>query len=142
MEGWYTGTTGKPEAGADVLNWMSYASTVPYRDSRIGLNPPEALSALAADDALIVVSMLRAPGSPDTPNWPRLNVPLRLSEAEASGWPGDAPVGAALYRLRGHVKRGYAVEVWMSFGSSNPGDELREAVQEALHRFTFPAWDS
>jgi hypothetical protein len=142
MAGWHVGTTGRPDPGRDVLNWMSYASTVRYRDLRIDLSPPETLGDLTADDALIVVSMLRAPGPPDLPAWPDLELPLRLSEAKESGWPGDAPTTASLYRLRGHVEHGYDVEVWISFGSRKPGEKIRQGVQDALDGFSFPAWRS
>jgi hypothetical protein len=140
MEGWYTGSTGQPADSGDLQNWISYASSVEFVDDVIQQTPPKTLADVGDDGIFMSVSMIRVPGSePEPEQWPELVLPLDLATAEKSGLPGDGPSNASLYRLRGRVPQGYAVEVWVVFGG-DPDDTQLSTAQDVLDKFELPEW--
>jgi hypothetical protein len=134
-DGWDTGTTGRAEIGSDGQQTMSWASTIPYRDSGFQFPPHATLEALPPEGVVIVAMLTQSSGqSNGTDEAPVLD----LRKAPIADFEGLGSVNAP-HELAFHANN-YDAQVWALFGREQPTQEQLDRAQAELDRLNLPRW--
>ena len=133
-DGWHTGSSGPAEIEPDGQQTMSWASTIPYRDSGPQFPPNETLAALGSDGVLIVAWLQQYGGE----HAPLGGPPFRLEDFADGSFEG-VPPGNASRMLRVGTP-GFDATLWLFFGRDHPTPEQLVRAQAELDRLHLPAW--
>ncbi len=135
-EGWDTGSTGPAEIQPDGQQTMSWASTVPYRDSGLQFPPSATLGALPPDGIVLTVRL----DQHGSEGGPPVEPPFRLGDFREASFEG---LGAENDPRSFRGRYGdYDVEIWALFGREHPTPEQLARAQAELDRLQLPDWPS
>ena len=135
-EGWDTGSTGPAEIQPDGQQTMSWASTVPYRDSGLQFPPSATLGALPPDGIVLTVRL----DQHGSEGGPPVEPPFRLGDFREASFEG---LGAENDPRSFRGRYGdYDVEIWALFGREHPTPEQLTRAQAELDRLQLPDWPS
>jgi hypothetical protein len=136
--GWDTGTTGPAKEQPDGQQTMTWASTVPYRDSGFQLPPRDTIEQLPPD-GIVIDAQLFGPVERYERN---AEPPFRIEQAERE-FPWEGQVGEVpLYSIGGRVHgQSYEVSIWVFFGRNHPTAEQVAAADAELARLNLPDWN-
>ena len=135
-EGWDKGSTGPAEIQPDGQQTMSWASTIPYRDSGFQFAPHETLSALPPDGIVLTVRL----DQHGSEGGPPVETPFRLDDFREASFEGLGTENDPR-SFRGRY-RDYDVEIWALFGREHPTPEQLARAQAELERLQLPDWPS
>jgi hypothetical protein len=133
-DGWHTGSSGAAEIQPDGQQTMSWASTIPYRDSGLQFAPHETLAALPPDGIVLTVRL----DQHGSKGGPPVQPPFRLSDFREGTFEGLDPENGP--RSFGGRYGNYDVEVWVLFGREHPTQEQLDRAQGELDRLELPKW--
>ena len=134
--GWDRGSTGPAEIQPDGQQTMSWASTVPYRDSGLQFPPSATLGALPPDGIVLTVRL----DQHGSEGGPPVETPFRLGNFREASFEG---LGAENDPRSFRGRYGdYDVEIWALFGREHPTPEQLARAQAELDRLQLPDWPS
>lgn len=134
-DGWDTGTTGPAGIQPEGQQTMSWASTIPYRDSGFQFPPHDTLAALPPDGIIVLVT-LEQHGQARAK--PASSPPFRLADFLDGGFEGISPENAT--KQFDALLANYSAGMWVLFGRAHPTQEQLDRAQAELDRLQLPAW--
>jgi hypothetical protein len=141
--GWNTETTGVVQpypASEDVP--LTWAANVPFADAFTDGPPYRTLRQLSPDGVVIVAFQVGAEKYPNQPNdtFPARTLPLHIEDAEIGRhWSEGQPAANVPRYLLLATVQGYALSVYIFFGSQHPSAGTLSQAQQELNRLQLPA---
>src|SRR5262249_6729152 len=133
-DGWDTGSTGAAKEQPDGQQTMSWASTIPYRDSGFQFPPTQTLAALPPDGVVLIAQLDQNASE----GGPPVHAPFRLSDFQEGAFEGLGSGNDP--RSFGGRYANYDVTIWALFGRAHPTDEQLARAQAELDRLDLPDW--
>jgi hypothetical protein len=134
-DGWHTGDTGPAKMQPDGEQTISWASTIPYKDSGFQF-PPHATQDALPPDGIAIVVMLSQSGPHS--NGPDTSPRLDLAGATVGTFEGmDPSKQTRMLTLHAH---NYGGQIWVMFGQEHPTADQVDRAQAELDRLQLPSW--